>query len=66
MHKKALVTPLGIIQGSANLTYSGTGKNEEIINYVSFGGSGYNQLQLNISDTFHGSHEWKQPSSVRL
>lgn len=58
MHKKALVTPLGIIQGSANLTYSGTGKNEEIINYVSYGGNGYKQLHLNISDTFHGSHKW--------
>jgi len=62
MHKKALITPLGIIQGSANLTFSGTGLNEEIINYVPFGGREYEEIKLNILDTFHGSEEWRDAS----
>lgn len=58
MHKKALITPLGIIQGSANLTYSGTGRNEEIINYAPFGIDEYQEMKLNVMDTFHGSREY--------
>lgn len=62
MHKKALITPLGIIQGSANLTFSGTGLNEEIINYVPFGAREYEEIKLNILDTFHGSEKWRGAS----
>jgi superfamily II DNA or RNA helicase len=59
MHKKALITPVGVIQGSANLTYSGTGLNEEIINYAPFGVREYEEMKINISDTFHGSEKWE-------
>ena len=58
MHKKALITPVGIIQGSANLTFSGTGLNEEIINYAPFGTQAFKEMKLNIVDTFHGSKVW--------
>ena len=59
MHKKALITPLGAIQGSANLTYSGTRLNEEIINYAPYGVREYDEMKLNILDTFHGSKKWE-------
>jgi superfamily II DNA or RNA helicase len=58
MHKKALITPVGVIQGSANLTYSGTGPNEEIVNYAPYGVQEYEEMRINISDTFHGSEKW--------
>src|SRR3989442_14684433 len=32
MHAKGLVTPLGVVSGSANLTYFGTSVNDELIN----------------------------------
>lgn len=57
MHKKALITPVGVIQGSANLTYSGTILNEEIINFAPFGVHEYDEMKVNIKDTFHGSQE---------
>ncbi|MFX0108641.1 MAG: hypothetical protein ACFE7R_10175, partial [Candidatus Hodarchaeota archaeon] len=55
MHKKALLTPLGAIHGSANLTFSGTRLSEEIISYATFGTPEYNQMKVNMLDTFHGS-----------
>ena len=58
MHKKALITPLGIIQGSANLTFSGTGRNEEVISYAPFGTRAFEEVRINILDTFHGSKNW--------
>ncbi|MGD0330943.1 MAG: DEAD/DEAH box helicase [Nitrososphaeria archaeon] len=60
MHKKAMITPVGVIQGSANLTYSGTGLNEEIINYAPYGVREYEEMKLSILDTFHGSEKWRQ------
>jgi hypothetical protein len=58
MHKKALLSPMGVIQGSANLTFSGTGLNEEIVNFAPFGVPEYEQMRVNIEDTFHGSKAW--------
>jgi hypothetical protein len=57
MHKKALITPIGAIHGSANLTFSGTQLSEEIISYAPCGTREYNEMKLNILDTFHGSKE---------
>lgn len=61
MHKKALITPIGIIQGSANLTYSGTRLNEEIVNYAPYGVREYKEMEVNIKDTFHGSKGFEGP-----
>jgi hypothetical protein len=58
MHKKALITPYAVIQGSANLTYSGTTLNEEIINFASYGSSEYDEMNINIQDTFYGAKRW--------
>ena len=55
MHKKALVTPVGVLKGSANLTQSGTGRNEEIIDHVFYGTISYVSLKANVDDTFHGA-----------
>lgn len=55
MHKKALATPLGAIEGSANLTYGGMVANEEIVGYAPFGTPGYSEIQTSVRDTFHGT-----------
>jgi hypothetical protein len=55
MHKKAVTSPLGAIEGSANLTYGGMGGNEEIISYAPWGTSGYKEIQTSVRDTFHGT-----------
>lgn len=55
MHKKAVTSPLGAIEGSANLTYGGMGGNEEIISYAPWGTSGYMEIQTSVRDTFHGT-----------
>ena len=58
MHKKALVCPIGAIYGSANLTFSGTQRSEEMLNYALSGTDEYNQIKLNVKDTFHGIKEF--------
>ena len=58
MHKKALVCPTGAIYGSANLTFSGTQHSEEMLSYASSGTDEYNQIKLNVKDTFHGIKEF--------
>jgi hypothetical protein len=55
MHKKAIVTPMGAIEGSANLTLGGTRMNEEIVNYAQWGTQGYKQVQTAVRDTFQGA-----------
>jgi hypothetical protein len=55
MHKKAIVSPLSAIEGSANLTRSGMILNEEILNYAQFGTDAYNEIRTNVLDTFHGA-----------
>jgi hypothetical protein len=60
MHKKALISPIGVIHGSANLTFSGTQLSEEIISYAPYGNREYDEMKLNILDTFHGSKSWEE------
>lgn len=60
MHKKALISPIGVIHGSANLTFSGTQLSEEIISYAPFGNREYDEMKLNILDTFYGSKTWAE------
>jgi len=55
MHKKAVATPLGAIEGSANLTYGGMGGNEEIISYAPAGTRAYAEIQTSIRDTYRGT-----------
>jgi hypothetical protein len=57
MHKKAMVTPLGAIEGSANLTERGTLSNEEIVNYAQHGHVSYDQVFTAVTDTFQGATE---------
>jgi superfamily II DNA or RNA helicase len=59
MHKKALITPIGVIYGSANLTYSGTQLSEEIISYAPSGTREYDEMKLSIMDTFYGSTQFR-------
>ncbi len=59
MHKKALVSPVGVLNGSANLTDAATGRNEEILNHFFFGTREYTQLKTNVEDTFHGAEHWE-------
>ena len=59
MHKKALISPIGVIHGSANLTFSGTQLSEEVISYAPFGTAEYNEMRINLLDTFHGSKRWE-------
>ena len=58
MHKKALVTPVGVLSGSANLTTSAASRNEEILIHFFYGTSGYGQLKSNVMDTFVGADTW--------
>jgi len=60
MHKKALISPIGVIHGSANLTFSGTQLSEEIISYAPYGSREYEEMKLSILDTFHGSKSWEE------
>lgn len=55
MHKKGMVTPLAVIQGSANLTESGAKYNEEIINYAPRASAQYGPLSTAVEDTFKGA-----------
>ena len=55
MHKKILITPLSVMQGSANLTESGTKWNEEIVNYVPRAAPQYGPLATSLGDTFIGA-----------
>jgi superfamily II DNA or RNA helicase len=51
MHKKILITPIYALSGSANLTISGSGGNEEIEGHVTYGTSQYNDIVTTCNDT---------------
>jgi hypothetical protein len=55
MHKKAILTPVGALVGSANLTVGGTKGNEEIVNYAQWGTQAYLEIQTAVDDTFQGA-----------
>jgi len=60
MHKKILATPIYALNGSANLTYSGTTGNEEIESHARFGNPNYNRVRTNCEDTLieSGPIDW--------
>ena len=51
MHKKILITPIYALSGSANLTRSGSGGNEEIEGHVKFGTTQYSDILTTCNDT---------------
>jgi hypothetical protein len=59
MHAKGFVTPVAVLQGSANLTQSGAGKNEEIITHHLFGQDDYTPLSTLIHDYCFASQPWQ-------
>jgi hypothetical protein len=56
MHKKILVTPIYLLSGSANLTYSGTTSNEEIEAHITFGDPSYDEVRTSCEDTMARSN----------
>jgi hypothetical protein len=59
MHKKVLITPIAVLKGSANLTASGTGPSEEMIDHFFSGTSAFQEARQNALDTFHGASRWR-------
>lgn len=59
MHKKALITPIAVLKGSANLTASGTGPSEEMIDHFFSGTAAFQEARQNALDTFHGARQWR-------
>ena len=59
MHKKGLQTPLGIVSGSANLTWSGATKNEEDLEYFLASDPGYSDMAKSIGDTLRYADDWE-------
>jgi hypothetical protein len=59
MHAKGLVTPLGAVDGSANLTYFGTNVNDELLNYSLVGTSMYENLRVAFTDILRGARAWR-------
>lgn len=51
MHKKILQTPVGAIDGSANLTASGSGPNEESISYIPRNVTEFGAVSRSMEDT---------------
>jgi superfamily II DNA/RNA helicase len=58
MHAKSLLTPIGAVSGSANMTFSGTRRNDEVENYAEYGTSGYEELDQTVSDIIRGASTW--------
>lgn len=58
MHAKGLLTPIGAVDGSANLTYLGTTVNDEVVNFTPFGTTGYEDLKVAFEDIVRGAERW--------
>jgi superfamily II DNA or RNA helicase len=51
MHKKTMITPLFVLKGTANMTRSGAGLNEEDVDHVMFGNPQYESMASSCEDT---------------
>jgi hypothetical protein len=61
MHIKGMVTPIGAIDGSANLTRSGVRKNDESVNHANVGTQDYSSIKMRLEDALgHGCIEWTE------
>src|SRR5207245_6125701 len=58
LHAKGLLTPVGVVDGSANLTRSALVSNEELINFSAHGTGGYDQLRVGMEDILKGDQPW--------
>ncbi len=55
LHAKGLLTPIGVVDGSANLTRSALASNEELINFSAYGTPGYDELRVGMADILQGT-----------
>ena len=62
MHKKILLTPIGGLMGSANLTDSGTARSEEINSHIPRASPNFQQLKTSCDDSFHHTQTWRSIS----
>lgn len=51
MHKKTLISPLFVLKGTANMTLSGAGKNEEDVDHAMVGTAQYQSIKSSCNDT---------------
>jgi hypothetical protein len=58
MHIKGMVTPVGTIDGSANLTASGMQRNEESVNHANYGTNDYERVRTRLIDALHEARDW--------
>lgn len=57
-HSKAIVTPIGAILGSANITEAGGARNDELISYSHVGSPEYGAVQAAVADMLRGAVPW--------
>jgi len=55
MHKKTMITPIFVLKGTANMTRSGAGLNEEDVDHVMFGTPQYESMNSSCEDTISRS-----------
>jgi hypothetical protein len=60
MHIKGMVTPIGAIDGSANLTIRGVRRNDESVNHANVGTTDYDSVSRRLEDALHGSVKWSE------
>lgn len=58
LHAKALISPVGALSGSSNLTIHGAGMNEEMVHWSVYGTREYEEVRDNARDLFHGATPW--------
>jgi hypothetical protein len=51
MHKKTMITPIFVLKGTANMTRSGAGLNEEDVDHMMFGTPQYESMTSSCEDT---------------
>jgi hypothetical protein len=57
MHKKTTITPIAVLKGTANMTPSGTGLNEEDVDHIMFGRVQYESTVETTNDVISMSSE---------
>jgi len=58
MHVKGILTPLGAIDGSTNLTRSGISRNEEFVNHANVGSNDYKNIETGLMDVLRKAVPW--------
>jgi hypothetical protein len=60
MHVKGLLTPVGTVTGSANLTMSAIERNDESVSVANAETAGYKSVRQSLKDTMDGSERWSE------